>query len=120
MAPAKNRSVLDYDSEEALRKALMMMPPPEDKKLPCTQKESVSGAELDRKRSVAGENGEPMNNTENLDWVLPSYDPDTTEAQSMKEELHRLLVLKSYLILDSEREAAFDRVRKLAVVQTEL
>ena len=29
MAPAKNRSVLDYDSEEALRKALMMMPPPE-------------------------------------------------------------------------------------------
>jgi hypothetical protein len=49
-----------------------------------------------------------------LDWVLSTYDPETTEAQSMKEELHRLCALKSYLVLDSEREEVFERITTLA------
>lgn len=49
-------------------------------------------------------------NDQNLDWVLTNYDPETTEVQSMKEELRRLQVLKSYAILDADREAAFDRI----------
>jgi CheY-like chemotaxis protein/GAF domain-containing protein len=48
------------------------------------------------------------------DWVLPSFDPASTEAQSMKEELYRLQVLKSYLILDADREESFDRITGLA------
>ncbi|EEC49924.1 predicted protein, partial [Phaeodactylum tricornutum CCAP 1055/1] len=32
----------------------------------------------------------------------------------MKEELHRLQVLKSYLILDAEREESFERITALA------
>ena len=54
------------------------------------------------------------NSRNNLDWVLPNFDPETTNPQNMKEELRRLLVLKSYLILDSEREEAFDRITALA------
>jgi hypothetical protein len=51
---------------------------------------------------------------ESLDWVLPYFDPQTTEAQSMEEELKRLQVLKSYLILDAKREEAFERITALA------
>lgn len=54
------------------------------------------------------------NLAENLDWSLPHFDPATTEAQSMQEEIKRLLVLKSYLVLDSEREEAFERITALA------
>ena len=51
---------------------------------------------------------------ESLDWVLPRFDPESTEAQSMKEEIKRLQVLKSYLVLDAKREAAFERITALA------
>jgi hypothetical protein len=61
-----------------------------------------------------GNNAEQHPNGKPLDWVLPSFDPENTEVQSMKEELHRLQVLKSYLILDSEREEAFDRITGIA------
>jgi hypothetical protein len=48
-----------------------------------------------------------------LEWILPICDPETTEAQSINEELKRLQVLKSYLILDSKREEAFERITAL-------
>jgi hypothetical protein len=48
------------------------------------------------------------------DWILPSTDRRTTEAQSMKEEIWRLQVLKSYQILDSEPEETFDTVTAIA------
>jgi GAF domain-containing protein len=102
--PEKSRSVVDFDSDDALRKALMAMA--------NDATESMSAA------AAASANGEEPSDTpptdQNLDWVLPSFDPETTEVQSMKEELHRLLVLKSYLILDGEREEAFDRITGLA------
>jgi GAF domain-containing protein len=47
-------------------------------------------------------------------WVLYKYQKNNTEAQSLEEELKRLLVLKSYLMLDSERKEAFERVTGLA------
>jgi GAF domain-containing protein len=49
-----------------------------------------------------------------LDWVLENYDEETTEKQSLDHELHRLLVLKSYLLLDTETDAQFERVTGLA------
>jgi len=36
-----------------------------------------------------------------LDWVLENYDTDTTIQQTLEDELRRLLVLKSYLVLDT-------------------
>jgi len=45
-----------------------------------------------------------------LDWVLENYDAGTTRQQSLEDELRRLLVLKSFLVLDTERKEAFDRI----------
>jgi hypothetical protein len=42
------------------------------------------------------------------DWILTSTDRRTTEPQSMKEEIRRLQVLKSYQLLDSDIDATFD------------
>jgi hypothetical protein len=52
--------------------------------------------------------------TDYLDWVLPYYDPETTEEAYMDEEIKRLQVVKSYLLLDAKREHAFDRITALA------
>ena len=49
-----------------------------------------------------------------LDWILRRYDANTTEAQSLEEELRRLQVLRSYLILDSEKEYPFERLTAFA------
>jgi hypothetical protein len=114
----KNRSVLDFDSEEALRKALMAVTLPDD------SAEDVSVAEGGGQASEAvnprggsttqGVDSDMPVESVNLDWVLPSFDPETTEAQSMREELHRLQVLKNYLILDADREEVFERLTGLA------
>ena len=51
---------------------------------------------------------------ENLDWVLTNYDQKNSEPQSLEEELKRLQALRSYLLLDSEREEQFERLTALA------
>jgi len=51
---------------------------------------------------------------ENLDWVLTNYDLKNSEPQSLEEELNRLQALRSYLLLDSEREEQFERLTALA------
>lgn len=48
------------------------------------------------------------------DWVLENYDKKTTEPQCLDDEIKRLLVLKSYLILDAEREEVFETITGLA------
>lgn len=54
------------------------------------------------------------NDTEDLDWVLTNYDKNNSEAQSLEEELQRLQALRSYLILDQEREHQFERLTAMA------
>ncbi|CAJ1898371.1 unnamed protein product [Cylindrotheca closterium] len=49
-----------------------------------------------------------------LDWVLESFNKKTSDAQTLDEELKRLLVLKSYLLLDSERQESFERITAIA------
>jgi hypothetical protein len=51
---------------------------------------------------------------EQLEWVLPYYDPVTTRQESLTDEICRLQNVKSYLLLDNERDAAFDRITDLA------
>ncbi|KAL7579879.1 hypothetical protein ACA910_004889 [Epithemia clementina (nom. ined.)] len=105
MRTSGGRSVVDFDSEAALRKALMAA------KLPIHLVDTSGERETRSQTSTAG----PLTpeEEENLDWVLPSFDPETTEPQSMQEELHRLQVLKSYMMLDAEREECFDRLTRL-------
>jgi len=49
-----------------------------------------------------------------LDWVLPTFDSELMEPQTLDEEVKRLQVLKCYMVLDQEREEAFDRITQLA------
>lgn len=125
-----NRSVVDYDSEEALRRALLAVEAFEQGGNPSSIHDDavvVAATAADPtnrtcdvilpSNSTSSDNSIDNDNgreNENLDWVLPSFDPETTEAQSMKEELQRLQVLKSYLILDADREIAFERITQLA------
>jgi len=46
----------------------------------------------------------------NADWVLRNYDPQTTFQSSVEHEAKRLFVLKSYRVLESEREPALDEL----------
>ena len=56
----------------------------------------------------------PPDRLTEMDWVLPHFDETTTDAQTMSEEFKRLQILKSYRILESEHEAAFERITGLA------
>lgn len=103
---SKSRSVVDFESEDDLRKALMAVRLPD---------ESGDVTLDDNTEMCADEEGNDMpSDSDNPDWVLPQIDHDTTEAQSMREELHRLQVLKNYLILDADREEVFERLTGLA------
>ena len=51
---------------------------------------------------------------EQWDWVLTNFDVGTTIPQSISQELQRLQVLKSYIILDQDREDVFDRYTTMA------
>jgi signal transduction histidine kinase len=53
-------------------------------------------------------------NPSDYDWVLENYDKNTTQPQCLEDEMRRLLVLKSYLILDAEREEVFETITGLA------
>uniref|UniRef100_A0A7S2Y7S2 Response regulatory domain-containing protein n=1 Tax=Entomoneis paludosa TaxID=265537 RepID=A0A7S2Y7S2_9STRA len=112
MSDRPNRSVVDYDSEDALRKALMAVKLPDDSPADMQTDDALSAKPSSGNVSEIG--GAATMESEHMDWVLPSFDPETTEVQSMKEELHRLQVLKSYLILDADREDAFERLTGLA------
>ena len=114
----RNRSVNDFQSKEELRNALL-----------SNTKGSRHASELawlfSKNQDVFQE---LMSSTiddlppevdmkevdEKLDWVLENYDQATTEKQSLHQELRRLLVLKSYLVLDTERKEAFEHVTELA------
>ena len=124
----RSRSVNDFDSEEGLAMAL--------KKKDVRQSFRQSGRDFPTFVSSPGTGAGGMaraveEQSENgvearlskatredldpeLDWVLTNYDAEMTQAQTLKEELQRLQVLKSYLILDSEREANFERLTALA------
>lgn len=123
-----NRSVVHYDTEDALRKALLAV---ELNKNDDNNNNIGSGggdsynnntatappvipAEEESNDTAPLDDASSIHNNQNLDWVLTNYDAETTEVQSMKEELKRLQVLKSYAILDSEKEAAFDRITAIA------
>lgn len=112
-----NRTVNDFQSKEDLEAAMLTM------EFKRSSQDSGSASFMDpllqEQRfvgtpDVAGSSVDMKDLDGSLDWVLENYDEDTTEVQSLSEELRRLQVLKSYLILDSDRQEAFERVTGLA------
>ena len=105
------RSAKDFDTEEALRQALTnMATPPQG--FPPRSEEAKRASAAEETFNREGGNGPALN--QNLDWGLRNYDVETTEPQSIDQELSRLKVLMSYMILDTEREVSFDRLTKMA------
>lgn len=101
----KNRTVNDFSTEDELRRGMMSMDitsSNEDREIPAARAQATScGDDLDTQIN------------ENWDWALTNYDVENTEAQSISQELTRLQVLKSYLLLDAEREEAFERLTNM-------
>jgi len=85
---AGNNSVDDYKDEKALGMAL------ED--VPTLQS--------------AAESLGTIKSNEPVQWKLTNYDKRNSEPQTVKQEVQRLKVLQSYMILDSDREATFNRI----------
>jgi hypothetical protein len=50
-----------------------------------------------------------------IEWKIPVYDGNATNELTIKDEQQRLLAIRSYYILEAEREEAFDRITNLAV-----
>lgn len=113
-----NRSVNEFESKEDLKMAL----------LSNDVKGAVCDSEMKRFLSLkdtAHCDIEPLlkedksmqqvlDRNYKLDWVLENYNPKTTHQQSLESELRRLLVLKSYLVLDTQRRQAFDQITEEA------
>lgn len=89
-----HRSVDDYETDEALAKALEWM-------------------EISFDGTVEQKQEKPK--PENSDWVLTNYDPETTKTPCIKDEFERLRVLRSYMILDVEPEMMFMKFTTMAM-----
>ncbi len=123
-ANRENRSVNDFDTPEELVQALKSMNlqrsdndggPYATFRHPglSDQQAKLNSTCMDKNSDDKCEQT-PESLDPNLDWVLENFQRSTTEAQSIDEELQRLLVLKSYLMLDSERKESFERITGLA------
>ena len=109
---SRNRSVNDFDTKQGLKAAL--------KSQNCRAVFSdidrvnigIDGSIIDDDASsIASSVSEQQ---QELDWVLTNYNAQLSQTQSLSEELKRLQCLKSYLLLDSEREPSFERLTALA------
>lgn len=113
----KNRSVNDFDDAGSLRIALQ----------DTGKRSAFSDIGRNYPRALIGSSlGVPREDDDmsecstifepdkEQDWVLTNYKAEFSESQTLDQELRRLNVLKSYLILDSEREASFERLTGLA------
>mmetsp|Transcript_7622 Transcript_7622/g.11642 ORF Transcript_7622/g.11642 Transcript_7622/m.11642 type:complete len:916 (-) Transcript_7622:113-2860(-) len=113
----KSRSVNDFDDASSLRDAL--------KDSGKRSSFVVNGREFPR-ALIGSSLGVPREDDDmsecskifepdkEQDWALTNYKSELSEPQTLDQELRRLQVLKSYLILDSEREDSFERLTGLA------
>ena len=117
-----NRSVNDFSTADELRHAL------------CSSQAMGSCKGGDEAAWLFSKNESILqdllqtegNNTENdeclsgdiqnsgMDWVLDNFDISTSEKQTFDHELRRLLILKSFLILDTSHKESFDDITTLA------
>lgn len=113
-----NRTVNDFSSKKELKQALLS-----DVKGSFHDEVAtgcfMSGQDVEQDLLSLHESNDSetdlmKNIDEKLDWVLENYDQNTTREQDFNEELRRLLVLKSYLVLDTERRESFEKITGMA------
>jgi CheY-like chemotaxis protein len=88
--PQRRRSVNDYTSREALEAALLQ-----------SNRDRNSSDDLSTANSVGVVTLDGHEVDDKRDWIQNIVDPETQPPQSLSHEVERLLVLKSYMILDT-------------------
>jgi CheY-like chemotaxis protein/signal transduction histidine kinase len=103
------RSVADYDSQDALRKALHSMetPPSSTGSSPAVHTDPPI-AKSETIDSVSGIVVDPLES--NLDWIVDNYDKEESYPRDLETELRRLAVLKSYRLIGSGRNTSYERL----------
>jgi Ankyrin repeats (3 copies)/GAF domain len=103
-----NRSVLDYpftkDLVKALEVALIVV--------------SEDGGDSQEEEQVTPSSSIAASATTasiKNDWILPIFDATTCKPQSVQAETKRLQVLNTFMILETEKEDAFDDITAEAV-----
>ena len=106
-----SRSVVEFNTPRGLRQALQSVDEERSLSDDSNSNHDLSGI-MDFSANAVQDEQDVLD--ENWDWVLENYDAGTTNPQSIIQELHRLQVLKSYTILDQDREDAFERLTGMA------
>jgi hypothetical protein len=114
----ENPSVTDYTDKEALEKAVgkssfHSTSTPPTSHVSTLDAKSSTVAVIPSSPSPPATSSTCSSRRRSVD-KLPIVDRNTTEVKTMKQEVERLLVLQSYLILDAEREDAFERITGIA------
>jgi hypothetical protein len=105
------RSVLDYVTPRELDQALQ-----HQRQSSLSKMEEIAAqaaANKNKNAPTAADHDAAETTSSRSDWKLPIPDPDT-EPQSAETEVQRLLTLKSYMVLDAEKEDAFDQLTREA------
>lgn len=112
-----SRSVNDFSTAEELKRALLSCQAQGSRRDSLSDETAWLFSKNDRVLKALLE--APLDNTndgmshvrdKNMDWVLENFDAATTEQQTLDHELRRLLVLKSFLILDANPKESFDNI----------
>jgi CheY-like chemotaxis protein len=105
-AEPTGRSIINFDTEDDLRLALMNMN--------INSREDIAELrESEEELMDATVDVDERQLDEAWDWTLTNYDAESTEPQTISKELRRLRTLQSYQIVGAEREEAFDRLCNL-------
>jgi CheY-like chemotaxis protein len=105
-AEPTGRSVINFDTEDDLRLALMNMTINSRDDI-AELRESEEGF-MDAMGDV-----DEIELDDAWDWTVTNYDVEVTEPQTIAKEVSRLRALQSYQIVGAEREEAFDRLCNL-------
>jgi len=126
-----NPSVLDFPTIDSLKNALQgkratIKSKPDNKNSSKSSTRSMSrssrGVQTSEQtfeaddssiRSMKSTSSSSMIKEVDVEWEIKNYDKEETEALTMEQELHRLQVLQSYLLLDSDTEEEFERLTSL-------
>lgn len=107
------RSVHDYASAEELRHALQESCSVRQHCHSHNTNNIATPNENNNGKAATTRATTPAKMHQKPDWLLPVPDPEA-EEQTVEGELARLLTLKSYLLLDAEKEQAFDALTQEA------
>ena len=121
-APERARTINDFEDRKsisaALRKLSMRASQCSTHSCPLYDSELSESSDDDDdggdESSTDGGDGKGLPDAKEADWITENMFMETSLRQSVADETDRLMVLKSYLILDSSREPAFERLTGLA------